>query len=784
MSTAFNIAMSGAQQVPSVVSTASGLGTAIYDSVAHTLEYTIVVTGLDFGAFTGGSPQTPGTADDVLDTHFHAGARGANGGVVFAWASQDADDLTITLQPGGSWLIHGMWELTDPGSSLASFEAALGSTAVGADMALYANLHTTAFGGGELRGQLVGMSTDLADIVNGTSANDVLYGLDGADTLTGGLGADTLTGGLGDDVFQYGASLEVAFGELIDGGGGTDRIAIVGAAAAHDFTSATGISSIEELVFAPTSGFQSQLSFRSSDLGAGLAANLAVTGSSLSEVITIGAAAPGAAVDLSGWTFTTWNSGVAIDYVILNGDTGDEMLVGTSQKDTISGLGGADTLSGNGGDDFLVGGAGADVLVGGAGADVMAGGAESDNYYVDDAGDTVIENPGEGTVDTVFFTDVAGVLSAEVEYGFSLGTAASLTGNSADNVLIGGYATVAQTLTGNDGNDFLSGTAVADTLDGGNGVDTLLGRGGGDQLSGGAGSDNYYVELLADVVTELAGPGAGINDIVYTNVNATLAANVEVMFTYGAATSVDGNSQDNAMLAVYSTHAMRLDSYEGNDILYGSSFSDGLFAGADDDIMFGSAGGPDGASDFMFGGDGNDQYFVQEASDQVDEDPGQGTDTVYAALNYTLGADLETLFIYGAATTGTGNGADNALIGSYINTGVALNALAGNDTVIGGGGADTLTGGLDNDMLTGAAGADDFIFNAGDGLDTILDFNQGEADQVHISTVMAADFTDLINNHSSVVGGHVTLSFVGGQTITLMGIANPGSLAAGDFVFF
>ena len=96
--------------------------------------------------------------------------------------------------------------------------------------------------------------------------------------------------------------------------------------------------------------------------------------------------------------------------------------------------------------------------------------------------------------------------------------------------------------------------------------------------------------------------------------------------------------------------------------------------------------------------------------------------------------------------------------------------------LIGGGGNDTLTGGIDNDMLTGAAGADDFMFNQGDGQDTIVDFNQGEADQVHISTVMAADFTDLINNHTSVVGGHVTLSFVGGQTITLMGIGNPNSL--------
>ena len=367
----------------------------------------------DFGTFTGGAPQTGSTADDVIDAHFHAAARGANGGVVFAWASQDADDLTITLQPSGSWLIHGIWELTDPGSSLASFEAALGGTAVGADMGLYANLHTVANGGGELRGQLVGMATDAADTVDGTIGNDLLYGLDGNDTLTGGLGADTLVGGLGNDVFQYTAASHFDFGELIDGGGGTDRITIVGAATGQDFTVAAGLSSIEELVFAPTSGTQSQLAFRSSQIGGGLSSNLAVTGSSFSDVIALFSVVPGAGIDLTGWTFANWNVGPSLDYITITGATGAEMLTGSSQKDTISGEGGNDTLAGGGGNDWLSGGAGADVLVGGAGADAMAGGAESDNYYVDDAGDTITENPGEGTVDTVFFTDVAGVLSAE-----------------------------------------------------------------------------------------------------------------------------------------------------------------------------------------------------------------------------------------------------------------------------------------------------------------------------------------------------------------------------------
>ena len=49
---------------------------------------------------------------------------------------------------------------------------------------------------------------------------------------------------------------------------------------------------------------------------------------------------------------------------------------------------------------------------------------------------------------------------------------------------------------------------------------------------------------------------------------------------------------------------------------------------------------------------------------------------------------------------------------------------------------------------------------------------------------MSANFTDLVANHSSVVGGNVTLSFAGGQVITMVGVSSTASLVAGDFLFF
>lgn len=72
-----------------------------------------------------------------------------------------------------------------------------------------------------------------------------------------------------------------------------------------------------------------------------------------------------------------------------------------------------DFIYGDGGDDTLDGGIGNDYLDGGAGADAMTGGTGYDRYYVDDLGDSVIEDP-NGGYDRVY-SSVDHVLSANVE---------------------------------------------------------------------------------------------------------------------------------------------------------------------------------------------------------------------------------------------------------------------------------------------------------------------------------------------------------------------------------
>jgi Ca2+-binding RTX toxin-like protein len=152
----------------------------------------------------------------------------------------------------------------------------------------------------------------------------------------------------------------------------------------------------------------------------------------------------------------------------LMGSEGADTMQGAGGDDTVNGLGGNDTLSGGDGNDSLVGGDGSDILNGDAGSDRMAGGRGDDVYFVDNLGDMVSEEPGEG-IDVVSST-ISYMLGSQVENLTLTGMAAiSGTGNSLDNILFGNGAT--NFLSGGDGADTLRGGAGNDTIDGGAGHD-------------------------------------------------------------------------------------------------------------------------------------------------------------------------------------------------------------------------------------------------------------------------------------------------------------------------
>ena len=272
-------------------------------------------------------------------------------------------------------------------------------------------------------------------------------------------------------------------------------------------------------------------------------------------------------------------SETALTFTLLPGytaaDAGDGAMtvIGTSADDVIYAGLGDKTIQGGGGNDLIIikdeGTAGAAdkiTIDGGAGADMMLGGTGSETYIVDNVGDAIDDL---GGIDEVL-SSVSYVLPEGIENITLQGSAIGATGNALDNVLRGNAA--ANILDGGSGNDIIDGGAAADTM------------------AGGSGNDTYAVDNAGDVVTESAGQGT---DLVNASISYTLGANVEnLTLTGSAAINGTGNALDNVIT--------------GN---------------AAANVLDGAAG-----ADTLAGGAGDDTYVVDNASDVVSENSGEGTD--------------------------------------------------------------------------------------------------------------------------------------------------------------
>jgi VCBS repeat-containing protein len=338
----------------------------------------------------------------------------------------------------------------------------------------------------------------------------------------------------------------------------------------------------------------------------------------------------------------------------------------------IAGVDSDDILQGTAGPDTLFGGIGNDTLVGGVAADTMVGGVGNDGYSVDNAGDAVIENANEGT-DTV---------NATIHYGLGANVENLVLQGSAD---LQGYGnSQANTITGNVGNNL---------LDGGTGADVMV---------GGAGNDTYFVDNANDAISE--NPGAG-SDVVLSTAHYGLSADVETLVLQGSAdlqgygnglnNSIYGNSGNNLLNggsgadlmvggagndtyfvddandavfespgagadAVFSTAHYGLSAdvetlvLQGSADLqgYGNGLNNSIYGNAGSNLLNGGAG-----ADVMVGGAGNDTYFVDNASDAVVENAGEGSDAVFSTAHYGLSTGVETLVLQGGADLqGYGNG--------------------------------------------------------------------------------------------------------------------------------
>jgi len=287
-------------------------------------------------------------------------------------------------------------------------------------------------------------------------------------------------------------------------------------------------------------------------------------------------------------------------------------ITGTGGNDTLNGTNSSDQIFGLGGDDTLFGNGGSDTLDGGTGADSMSGGTGNDTYIVDDVGDSVIENSGEGN-DTVRTTLASYALTANVEDLRFIGVGNFTgTGNDLNNYIYGGTGN--DTLSGGDGHDTLTGNGGDDSLYGGTGHDSLVGGTGADYMEGNDGNDAYIVDNVGDVVAEASGEGV---DIVYSNLATyTLAAEVENLQWNGSGSFTGtGNVLDNIIWGAGSDDT--LSGGDGNDELRGSAGNDTLIGGDGDDRLIGSSG-----ADIQTGGADSDTFVIGyfDSSTGVDAD--------------------------------------------------------------------------------------------------------------------------------------------------------------------
>lgn len=548
------------------------------------------------------------------------------------------------------------------------------------------------------------------DLLGGGEGNDSLFGDEGRDRLDGGEGDDWLVGGEGADTLSAGAGNDVyVFGR----GSGWDLII-------NDDSSGTDSVQFGDAVLPA----DILLEREGNDL------TLAIKGSA--DRLVIQDHYLGGVYQIDQFKFTggpvwTW---AAISPQVPT--TQNDSLTGTANDDYIRGLAGNDRITALAGNDELNGGSGMDTLLGGQG---------NDRYLVDHISDSVSELLGEGsdTVqawvnwtlgDHVEVLELAGTAGIE---GTGNALANRMSGNSGDNRLVG-----------RDGNDTLTAGDGKDTLDGGVGTDSLV---------GGKGDDLYILGDSSDVLLELAGEG---RDTVYSMLTTTLGAQLEDLLLLGdTAINGTGNALDNGLtgnkaanllsggdgsdaleggggkdtldggsgsgidIAVYSGHGSAItvnlgtlgdqtlasgliNSLIGIEGVVGTRYNDTLVGNGLANVLDGGAG-----NDTLTGGAGADVYTVNSLQDVVVESSTvvSEIDQVHSSVNWTLGNNLEQLFLLGQNDLqATGNGASNLLSGNGGNN--VLQGLAGNDSLLGGGGNDTLDGGSGNDTLDGGSGID------------------------------------------------------------------------------
>lgn len=612
------------------------------------------------------------------------------------------------------------------------------------------------------------------DFLLGRDGNDILAGGAGEDLLYGGAGNDNLDGGDGEDFLDGDYGNDVLLGgngeDFLGGGSGNDKL---DGGAGEDF-----------LYDADENGGNDTLlggldnDFLDSGLGADRLEG-------------------GAGNDL----LSDWGDGGEDTNVLLGGEGNDLLeVIDNNGANTLDGGNGNDVLiAGNSQEFFLPMGGGEDnfsgfVLNGGAGDDsyfilghesaeklTVLDSLGNDTIYLVNGGADVREilgndfTSGEGSAGFVSQDDMMHIftMAAGIENLYADGLNDGEDSNGANAMYLIGNA-IDNRMVGTDDRDVLLGLAGNDTLEGGAGADDMVGGAGNDLYIVGdiwsSGSDSAH-----DTVVEAANEGI---DTVWAYESYKLENNVEHLRLFGWENlRGTGNALDNSLIGNGGDNY--LSGGIGNDVLDGGAGDDRLYGGTGVDRLDGGSGW-----DFMNGGAGSDTYFVDNESDTVfefsDLQTGSvgGTDTVFASVNFELGANIENLTLTGSdGIGGWGNDDSNVIVGNagdnYLGDGsTGWNWNYPDQSTITGGGKDTLIGGAGNDAYyvnwTGTADIDVITDSGGTGDWVGLHVTSpGTSYNLNLG---AGNLTGI--EHLTIYGSYIGAPAFGGFNITTTGTAN------------
>ena len=606
----------------------------------------------------------------------------------------------------------------------------------------------------------------------GTAADETLDGTSGSNTFDGGLGADLLRGGHGSDVYLYASGDGSDTISDFSGLAGFDSLRFVDLNASDlEFSRSVGSSNliitviatgdiitidrhftknygIELVVFQDGSTWGKQeIAWAAMPVLTGTSADETLLGTSLDERFDGEAGndtlegqsgsdvyyyRPGSGNDVI-WDANNFGdvdrlvfeSGITPDDIVLTRSTTDKddlTISFTSAPGTVflneqfrQGWYGVEEISfsdgtvwkestlraeflirsATDGDDNILAFTGNDVLSGGLGNDTLRGEGGSDTYYynVGDGDDTIYDTGFVSNVDRLIFG--SGLRSTDVQL---------TRGTDLDDMTIsfvghtGSVFLNEQFARAQDGVDefiFADGvvwtdeylaaehlrrqtTTGDDAIKGFDGADVLFGGQGNDNLQGGYGSDLYVYR-----------EGDG-NDLLYDDGSATNTDTLHLvdLLPEDVTLSRVSTSTRDILITIHAT---------GETILL-------------DDQLWTTRHGIE-QLEFADGTIWDRSIIASQSAGFVS--------TVGNASANTLDGDAQNNVLFGLEGNDTLNGldGDDRLLGGQ-----------GDDTLSGGLGDDLLHGGVGSDLLQGAAGADTYIYNRGDGIDTIDDVGSPSTD--------------------------------------------------------